>query len=153
EPGGESLQRATLPIHGEHAQAFSTVGKKLHPHESGILGSKPGLRQAIDRTLVPKDACSTDKQPAGAQAFEDLKIVVVPVGPDQRRMVPHGSLKHVPHALIQHSSHVLIGYSALPSYRVCRSDTRKRNPEPGLHHPEGKEVRLDPEVPSVLASS
>src|SRR5262245_41056730 len=102
---------------------------------------------------MPKDACSTDKQPAGAQAFEDLEIVVVPVGPDQRRMVPHGSLKHVPHTLIQRSGHILIRYSALPRDRVGRSDTRKRNPEPGLHHPKGKEVRLDPEVPSVLASS
>src|SRR4029078_11877838 len=83
EPRGESLLQATLLIDGKHAQAFASVGEKLHPHEPSVLRGEPCLREAVPRTLVPKDPLSAQRDTAPS-----CPKMPAPLTSSQRALIP-----------------------------------------------------------------
>src|SRR5437763_16815622 len=85
----------------------------------------------------------------GARPADHLQRVVVPRRVDERRGPCECAVQVGPHPPVRPTGHVLARDPAFPGDRIDGANQGQGKPEPRLHVPQGKEVVMKAEMPTV----
>src|SRR3989440_371045 len=131
----------------------AAIRKKIDPQDPAGAAREGGAAEPHARVVMPKNARAAQELVVGARPADHLQRVVVPRGVDERRGAGEPAVQVGPHPPVRPTGHVLARDSACPGDRIDGANQGQGEPEPRLHVPQGKEVVLPAEMPTVWTAT